>query len=72
MNNIVDGNLRNNQAEFWKNTSCSDKTASLNLTVEQSYECNSPLRVNFIKHEKAFDSTDIETLWDSSRKSKPY
>ena len=31
--------------------------------VEQTNEWNSPLYVNFIDYEKAFDSVDRETLW---------
>ncbi|KAJ8333838.1 hypothetical protein SKAU_G00411570 [Synaphobranchus kaupii] len=35
----------------------------LRIIVEQSLEWNSPLYINFINYEKAFDSVDRETLW---------
>ena len=31
--------------------------------MEESLEWNSPLYINFIDYEKAFDSVDRETLW---------
>ncbi|XP_062610980.1 uncharacterized protein LOC134272831 [Saccostrea cucullata] len=37
--------------------------ASLRIIIEQSLEWKSPLYVNFIDYEKAFDSVDRETLW---------
>ena len=46
-----------------RNRSCTDKIASLRIIVEQSLEWNSPLYINFIDYEKAFDSVDRETLW---------
>nr|KAG5712763.1 hypothetical protein BaRGS_029818 [Batillaria attramentaria] len=39
------------------------KIASLRIIVEQSLEWNSPLYINFIDYEKAFDSVDREALW---------
>ena len=59
----VDGQLRDNQAGFRKNRSCTDQIAALRIIVEQSIEWNSPLLVNFIDFEKAFDSIDRDTLW---------
>ena len=59
----VDGQLRDNQAGFRKNRSCTDPIAALRIIVEQSIEWNSPLLVNFIDFEKAFDSIDRNTLW---------
>ncbi|KAK3760603.1 hypothetical protein RRG08_028252 [Elysia crispata] len=58
----VDGQLRDNQAGFRKNRSCTDQIAALRIIVEQSIEWNSPLLVNFIDFEKAFDSIDRDTL----------
>ena len=58
----VDGQLRDNQAGFRKNRSCTDQIAALRIIVEQSIEWNSPLLVNFIYFEKAFDSIDRDTL----------
>ncbi|GFR70006.1 reverse transcriptase SR3-left [Elysia marginata] len=59
----VDPLLRDQQAGFRKDRSCADQIASLRIIVEQSLEWNSPLYINFIDYEKAFDSVDRETLW---------
>ena len=40
-----------------------DHIGSIRIIVEQSLEWNSPLYINFIDYEKAFDSVDRETLW---------
>nr|KAG5700724.1 hypothetical protein BaRGS_029089 [Batillaria attramentaria] len=59
----VDPMLRDQQAGFRRNRSCADQIASLRIIVEQSLEWNSPLYINFIDYEKAFDSVDREALW---------
>ena len=59
----VDPKLRDQQAGFRWNRSCADQIASLRIIVEQSLEWNSPLYINFIDYEKAFDSVDRETMW---------
>ena len=63
MKDAVDLTLRDNQAGFRKNRSCADQIASLRIIIEQSLEWNSPLYINFIDFEKAFDSVDRHTLW---------
>jgi len=63
----TDSQLRDNQAGFRKHRSCTDQIATLRLIVEQSLEWNSPLLVNFIDYEKAFDSIDRKTLWKIMR-----
>ena len=63
----VDEKLRDQQAGFWKNRSCADQIATLRIILEQSIEWNSPLLVNFVDFEKAFDSVDRETLWKLMR-----
>lgn len=63
MKDAVDPHLRDQQAGFRKNRSCADQIATLRVIVEQSLEWNSPLYVNFVDYEKAFDSVDRETLW---------
>lgn len=63
----TDSQLRDNQAGFRKHRSCTDQIATLRLIVEQSIEWNSPLLVNFIDYEKAFDSIDRKTLWKIMR-----
>ena len=67
MKEAVDPKLRDQQAGFRQNRSCADQIASLRIIVEQSLEWNSPLYVNFIDYEKAFDSVDRETLWKLMR-----
>ena len=63
MSAAVDPLLRDQQAGFRSNRSCADQIATLRIIIEQSIEWNSPLFLNFIDYEKAFDSVDRETLW---------
>ncbi|VDO91334.1 unnamed protein product [Schistosoma margrebowiei] len=59
----VDAQLRDQQAGFSKDRSCTDQIATLRIIVEQSVEWSSSLYINFIDYEKAFDSVDRGTLW---------
>ena len=63
MKDAVDPVLRDQQAGFRKNRSCTDQIATLRIILEQSQEWNSSLYINFLDYEKAFDSVDRETLW---------
>ncbi|XP_028649227.2 LOW QUALITY PROTEIN: uncharacterized protein LOC114645554 [Erpetoichthys calabaricus] len=64
MKDIVDPQLRDEQAGFRQNRSCTDQIATLHIIVEQSLEWNTPvLYINFVDYEKAFDSVDRGTLW---------
>ncbi|VDP51154.1 unnamed protein product [Schistosoma curassoni] len=63
MKDAVDAQLRDQQAGFRKDRSCTDQIATLRTIVEQSIEWNSSLYINFIDYEKAFDSVDRRTLW---------
>lgn len=63
MKDSVDPQLRDEQAGFWQNRSCTDQIATLHIIVEQSLEWKSPLYINFVNYEKAFDSVDREVLW---------
>ena len=67
MRDVVDAKLREEQAGFRKNRSCTDQIATLRIILEQSLEWNSPLYINFIDYEKAFDSIDRDTLWNLLR-----
>ncbi|GFR70251.1 retrovirus-related Pol polyprotein from type-1 retrotransposable element R2, partial [Elysia marginata] len=58
----TDPNLRDEQAGFRSNRSTTDQIATLRIIVEQSLEWSSPLIVNFLDSEKAFDSIDRELL----------
>ena len=66
----VDPKLRDQQAGFRRNRSCADQIASLRIIVEQPLEWNSPLYINFIDYEKAFDNVDRETMWKLLRHSE--
>ncbi|VDP54861.1 unnamed protein product [Schistosoma margrebowiei] len=59
----VDAQLRDQQAGFRMDRSCTDQIAILWIIVEQSIEWNSSLYINFIDYEKAFDSVERTTLW---------
>ena len=59
----VDPQLRDQQAGFCRNRSCADQIASVRIIIEQSLKKNSPLYINFIHYEKAFDSVYRQTLW---------
>ncbi|CAH8650448.1 unnamed protein product [Schistosoma curassoni] len=63
MKDAVDAQLRDQQAGFRKDRSCTDQIATLRIIFEQSVEWNSSLYINFIDYEKAFDSVDRRTLW---------
>ena len=63
LKNAVDPKLRDNQAGFRRNRSCTDQIATLRIILEQSLEWRTPLYVNFIDYEKAFDSVDRDSLW---------
>ena len=63
MKGEVDKTLREEEAGFRQDRSCTDQIATLRIIVEQSIEWNSSLYVNFVDYEKAFDSLDRETLW---------
>ena len=59
----IDRKLRQNQAGFRPDRSCTDQIATLRIIVEQSVEWNSPLYLCFIDFMKAFDSLDRKVMW---------
>ena len=63
MKTEVDRLLREGQASFRKERSCTDHIATLRMITEQSLEWNSPLYITFIDFEKAFDSIDRTAFW---------
>jgi hypothetical protein len=67
MRDKIDDKLRDNQAGFRRNRSCTDQIATLRIIVEQSLEWNSPLYINFVDYRKAFDSLNRGTLWQLLR-----
>ena len=63
MKGKVDQTLRDQQAGFRQDRSCTDQIATQRIIVEQSIKWNLSLYINFVDYEKAFDSVDTETLW---------
>ena len=67
MKGEVDTTLREKQAGFRQDRSCTDQIATLRIIVEQSIKWNSSLYVNFVDYEKSFGQGDtlehITTLW---------
>ena len=59
----LDSLLRDEQAGFRRERSCTDQIATLRIIIEQSLEWNSGLFLAFIDFEKAFDSVDREAMW---------
>ena len=55
--------LRNQRAGFRPNRACVDQITSLCIRVGQSLEWNSPLYINFVYYEKAFESITRDTQW---------
>ena len=63
MKGALDETLREEQAGFRKNKSCTNHIATLRIIIEQSIEWQSPLYINFIDFEKAFDNVDRDVIW---------
>ena len=63
MKGPLDEKLREEQAGFRKNKSCTDHIATLRIIREQSIVCQLSLYINFIDFEKAFDSVDRDVIW---------
>ena len=59
----LDSLLRDEQASFHCERSCTDQIATLRIITEQSLEWNSGLYLAFIDFEKAFDSVDRDAMW---------
>ena len=59
----LDSTLRDYQAGFCQKKSSTNQIATLCIIIQQSIEWNSPVYINFIGFEKAFDSLDRETMW---------
>ena len=63
MKTEVDRILREEQAGFRKERSCTDHIATLRVINVQPLEWNSPMYITFLDFEKAFDSVDRTALW---------
>ena len=62
LKHALDRKLHCLQAGFRKDKSCTDHIATLRIIIEQSTEWQTPLYMNFIDFEKAFDSVDRVTV----------
>ena len=56
--------MREEQAGFRQERSCTDQIATLRIIIEQSIEFQSSLYLDFVDFEKAFDSVDHQVLWN--------
>ena len=54
----IDKDLRDEQAGFRKEISCTDQIPTLRVIIEQTLEWQSSLYICFVDFEKAFDSVD--------------
>ena len=67
MRKEVDRVLRDEQAGFRQERSCTDQIATLRIIIEQTIEWQTSLYLTFIDFEKAFDSIDHQILWSILR-----
>src|SRR5436190_6548151 len=63
----MDSKLRNEQAGFRRNRSCTDQINTLRIIVEQSQEFRSPLHLVFVDFERAFDTLSHSAMWEVLR-----
>ena len=63
LDSAIDKRLREEQAGFNKGRGCIDQIFTIRNIIEQCLEWNSPLYINFIDFQKAFDSLHRGTLW---------
>ncbi|XP_059159472.1 uncharacterized protein LOC131943390 [Physella acuta] len=63
LRDALDKKLRQEQAGFRQDRSCTDHIATLRIIIEQSLEWQSPLYMNFVDFEKAFDSVNRDVIW---------
>ena len=59
----LDKTLRNEQAGFRQDRSCTDHIATMRIIIEQSLEWQTLLYAVFVDFQKAFDSVDRNVIW---------
>ena len=59
----LDKKLRDEQAGFRQNRSCTDHIATSRIIIEQSLEWQTPLYTVFVDFQKAFDSVNRDVIW---------
>ena len=62
LKHALDHKLRCELVGVRKDKSCTDHVASLRIIIEQSTEWQTPLYMNFIDFEKAFDRVDTNVI----------
>ena len=65
--NELDKLLREEKSGFRHEISCVDKIATLRIIIEQTIEWQTPLYINFVDFQRAFESIDHEVLWNILR-----
>lgn len=60
---MVDANMRENQAGFRKQRSCQDQLFSLRQIIEKCEEYQIPCAIHFVDFKAAFDSVHRTSLW---------
>ena len=63
LKHALDHKLCCERARFRKDKSCTDHIAPQRIIIELSVEWQTPLYMNFIDFEKAFDSVDRNVIW---------
>ena len=63
LKNALDKTLRDEQAGFRQDRSCTDHIATMRIIIEQSLEWQTPLYTVFVDFQKAFDSVDRDVIW---------
>lgn len=63
LSKALDKELRDQQAGFRHDRSCTDHIATICIIAEQTLEWNTSLVLTFIDFQKAFVGLDRETLW---------
>ena len=62
MKDVLDKELRDEQAGFRKERSCTDQIPALGIIVEQTLEWQTSLYVCFVAFKKAFDGVDCQSI----------
>ena len=63
----IDEKIRREQAGFRKGRSCLDQIFALRTILEETNEFQTPIFINFIDFEKAFDSIHRPSMWNLLR-----
>ena len=63
LKHALDRKLLCEQAGFRKDKSCTDHIAALRIIIDQATEWQTPLYMNFIDFERAFDSVHRNVIW---------